>query len=173
MMSYYPYRFVMNYKGGVDDPYAQKTLYTFNSPRSHQGYMVWVEEYEHHFYAIKFHLRKDKNNKDRYSVMTGLGEARPVINTCIRIMLDIANRDELSSFGFIGASMLQETTINTKRFRVYRRIMATYVSEEHFEHRFNIKKSTYILLRRQAMKENPNLEHQIQEKFIQLYPYFE
>ena len=89
MMSYYPYRFVMNYKGGVDDPYAQKILYTFNSPRSHQGYM------------------------------------------------------------------------------------ATYVSEEHFEHRFNIKKSTYILLRRKAMQENPNLEHQIQERSIQLYPYFE
>jgi len=51
--------------------------------------------------------------------------------------------------------------------------MATYVSEEHFEHRFNIKKSTYILLRRKAMQENPNLEHQIQERFIQLYPYFE
>ena len=135
--------------------------------------MVWVERYEHHFYAIKFHLRRDKNNKERYSVMSGLGEARPVINTCIRIMMDIAEKDVLSSFGFIGASMIQESTINTKRFRVYRRIMATYVSEEHFEHRFNVKKSTYILLRKKAMEENPTLEQQIQESFTRLYPYFE
>lgn len=173
MMTSYPYRFIMNYKGGAEEPYTQKMLYTFDFPRTSQGYMVWVEKYEHHFYAIKFHLRKDKANKNRYNVMTGLGEARPVINTCIQIMPDIAKADELSSFGFIGASMLQESTINTKRFRVYRRIMATYVSEEHFEHRFNVKKSTYILLRRRAMEKNPNLEHLIQERFVQWYPYFE
>ena len=73
--------------------------------------------------------------------MTGLHEARQVINTCMCIMMEIAKKDPRSSFGFIGANMAGESTIFTKRFKVYSRIVATYFSDEHFEHTMNIEKN--------------------------------
>ncbi len=164
----------MNFYADGADLFAMKKLYTFNSSRTKQGYMVWVEVYENHFYAVKFHLRKDKNNKNRYSVMSGLGEARPVINTCVSIMSEIAGLDELSSFGFIGAGMVGEiNTNNTKRFKVYCRLMATYFSEEFFLHLSYVEKSAYVLLRRKMQEENPDIVEVLQRRFTELYPYFE
>lgn len=164
----------MNFPADGTEPFAMKKLYTFTSTRTKQGYMVWVEVYDSHFYAVKFHLRRDKNNKNRYSVMSGLGEARPVINTCVRIMSEIAGADELSSFGFIGAGMVGEkNTNNTKRFKVYRRLMATYFSEEFFLHLSYVEKSAYVLLRRKMLEMNPGIEEMLQRRFVELYPYFE
>ena len=48
-----------------------------------------MEVYEHNFYAIKFHLKSHKDSPHKYSLMTGLNEARPVICTCIAIMHEI------------------------------------------------------------------------------------
>ncbi len=172
-MQYYPYKYLMDFPGGGDEPYIKKKLFTFDSPRSHQGYMVWVEVYENHFYAVKFHLRRDKNNPNRYSVMSGYGEARPVINTCMRIMMEIGESDPLSSFGFIGAHMEDESECNTKRHRVYCKIVATYFSDVHFKHLEFTNKSAYVLLRRRMLELKPDIEQQMQRRFMELYPYFE
>lgn len=105
--------------------------------------------------------------------MTGLNEARPVINTCIAIMQEICNINPHASFGFIGANMQDESDVNTKRFRVYKRFMATYFREELFEHFFNIKKSSYLLIRREELSTHPNLLNELELKFKELYSYFD
>lgn len=89
-----------------------KLLYTFKSPKSHQWYWVWVEVYQCDFYAVKFHLKAHQDSPNKYSLMTGLNEARPVINTCIAIMHEIGNINPHSSFGFIGANMQDESDVN-------------------------------------------------------------
>ena len=100
---HYPYRFVQR----IEDAYSQnsflkyKLLYTFKSSKSHLWYWVWVEVYDYDFYAVKFHLKAHRDSKNKYSLMTGLNEARPVINTCIAIMQEIGNKNPNSSFGFI------------------------------------------------------------------------
>lgn len=170
-MTTYPYKFKTSVAGDVDAPYMlKKSLYEFVSPKTNATYMVWGEEYEHDFFAIKFHLRKDKNSKKRYSVMSNLHEARPVLNTCMKIMASIAKTNEFSSFGFIGANMSGESVENTKRYRVYCRLAATYVSEEQFEHHINVKKSAYILVRKKALERNPELIGEVSRKFIEMYP---
>lgn len=105
--------------------------------------------------------------------MTGLNEARPVINTCIVIMQEIYNINPRASFGFIGANMQNEPTVNTKRFRVYRRFMATYFKEDSFEHLFNIKKSTYIMISKKELESNPGLLDELELKFSEMYFYFD
>jgi len=79
-ISHYPYRFVQR----IDEQAASlnsflkyKLLYTFKSPKSHQWYWVWVEVYERNLYAVKFHLKAHRQSPDKYSLMTGLNEARP------------------------------------------------------------------------------------------------
>ncbi len=89
-----------------------RLLYTFKSPKSHQWYWVWVEVYQCDFYAVKFHLKAHRDSPNKYSLMTGLNEARPVINTCIAIMHEIGNINPHSSFGFIGANMQDESDVN-------------------------------------------------------------
>ena len=105
--------------------------------------------------------------------MTGYGEARPVINTCIQIMVDIAQGDSQASFGFVGANMIDEPVENTKRFRVYRRFMATFFSDIQFEHLYYVEKSAYVMLRRTELDANPLLVDTLNQRFAEMYPYFE
>lgn len=115
---HYPYHFVQR----VDEIHPinsflkYKLLYTFKSPMSHQWYWVWVKVYQRDFYAVKFHLKAHRNSPNKYSLMSGLNEARPVINTCIVIMQEIGSINPRASFGFIGANMQNESDVNTKRF---------------------------------------------------------
>lgn len=171
---HYPYRFVQR----IDEPsqinfLKYKLWYTFKSPKSHQWYWVWVEVYEQDFYAVKFHLKAHRDSPYKYNLLTGLNEARPVINTCIAIMQEIGEINPHAFLGFIGANMDDELVINTKRFRVYRRIMATYFPSQIFRHFFNIAKSSYMLIRKSELERNPNLYADFNEKFKVLYPYFD
>ena len=111
---HYPYRFIQRFdEDSLKNCFLKyKLLYTFKSTKSHQWYWVWVEVYEHDFYAIKFHLKAHRHSPDKYNLMTGLNEARPVINTCIAIMQEISYINPHSSFGFIGANMQDESDIN-------------------------------------------------------------
>lgn len=88
-------------------------------------------------------------------------------------MQEISNINPHASFGFIGANMLEEPETNTKRFRVYKRFMATYFTEEIFEHYFNIKKSSYLLIRKDELMAHPDLLEELDLNFTELYPYFE
>ena len=148
-------------------------LYHFRSTRSNQWYIVRVEQFPMHFYGIKFFLKSDSNNPNKYNRLTGLNEVRPVINTCIAILLTIAKQDMESSFGFIGANIQGESERETKRFRVYKRILTTYFSEEHFYHYQIIEKSAYALVRRSAIEKNSNLVNDISTYFSDNYTDFE
>ena len=69
--------------------------------------------------------------------------------------------------------MQDESDVNTKRFRIYRRFKATYFTEEAFEHFFNIKKSSYLLIRKTELEVQPNLLNELDVKFKELYSYFD
>lgn len=105
--------------------------------------------------------------------MTGLGEPRRIINTCVAIMLEIANEDSRSSFGFIGANMEGEDICNTKRFRIYKILMLTYFSDKYFQHKANNDKSAYLLIRKSELIRNPFLMDDIENFFTEEYDYFE
>ena len=172
----YPYHFVQRvdeYGISANSFLKYKLLYTFKSSKSHQWYWVWVEVYKHDMYAIKFHLKAHRNSPNKYSIMTGLNEPRPVVNTCIAIMLEVAAVNPRASFGFIGAATETESEVNTKRFRFYKRLMATYFSKAEFRHFGDTEKSTYILIRYQELEAHPTLIEDIQESFKATFDYFD
>lgn len=105
--------------------------------------------------------------------MTGLNEARPLVRTCIAIMQELAGRDSKSSFGFIGANMKGESVSNTKRYTFYCDMMATYFSEDIFEHYGNDEKSAYMLIRKSELEANPKLLDNLQSAFTEMYDFFE
>lgn len=159
-------------------------FYTFTSPKTEKTYYVHIEMHPNHFYGVKFHLKDHKKLKAKYNIVTNLNEVRPVIYTCIKIMLDINDKDPLSSFGFIGSNTLAkikrehgklkyiesvEDKSNTSRYRIYRRIMVTFFSEEIFEHVYNEEYSTYLMVRQKELKNNPNLIDEISAYFYDNY----
>lgn len=173
---HYPYHFVQRiyeYRQELNDFLKYKLLYAFKSTKSHQWYWVWVEVYKHDVYAVKFHLKAHRNSPYKYSLMTGLNEPRPVVNTCIAIMLEIAKQNPHSSFGFIGANMIGESETNTKRFRFYKRIASTYFSNKEFRHFDDVNKSAYMLIRRVELEAHPSLIEDIQLGFKVTFDYFE
>ena len=175
-IEHYPFRFVKKDNEPWEGPQGflmHRLLYSFKSPKTHQTYWVWVEVYKHHFYAVKFHLKAHRHSEYKYNLMTGLYEARQCIRTCMAIMEEVAKNDSLASFGFIGANKIDESAINTKRFRVYRRFMLTSFGNDEYLHQYNIAKSTYVMINRKHLKEYPELLEEIVNGFKELYPYFE
>lgn len=175
-ISHYPFRFVkkdVEPWQGPDGFMKHRLLYSFKSPKSHQTYWVWVEVYQEHFYAVKFHLKNHRGSDKKYNVMTGLWEARQCIQTCMAIMDEIADKDPTASFGFIGANMINESEVYTKRFRVYERYMTSYFSNSEYVHVVNYQKSAYMLINRKQMDVTPNLVDKLVEGFKTLFPYFD
>lgn len=172
---HYPYHFFRNFRNEDSSlpDLLLKRLYIFKSPKTNQTYWAWVEEYKEHFYAIKFHLKQHKDSSRKYQLLTGLNEARPVINTCIAIMQEISNVDDKSSFGFIGANMENEGHAATKRYRIYQRIVSTFFGNEVFTHFFFPAKSAYVMMRSSVLEADPDVVDRLNKSFLAMYEYFE
>lgn len=183
----FEYHKVQNFVETKSQP--AKELYSFKSSNSNQTYWVWVEKYPYCFYAIKFHLKNHKHCNRKYNRLTRLYEAKPVIMTCIDIMIEIHKREQGSSFGFLGANTIVTRTTrkkrkndevviytepkeNTKRYKAYKRFMITFFSDELFEHKYNEEKSTYLLVRKSEIAKNPNLIENIVDHFSKNYTLF-
>lgn len=151
-------------------PWIKEHLYTFKGKKDSQ-YMVIVEEYDFDFYAIKFHLKKDRNNKKKYEELTGYNDATRVIRTCVDIMIDLYKKNPYCSFGFKGSNSENESVFNTKRFRIYRQVMEYFFSLEKFFHFYDISSSSYMLINKDNPLDTPkgNLFEQIKNMLLSHY----
>lgn len=129
--------------------------------------MADVEQYQHHIYVIKFYPLAVKLSPNKYKILTGDGGAGHIITTCIRIFLDIYQRDPLASAGFIGEASIGESEENTKRFQVYIKSASTFIGTEKFRHHSNEKASSYFL--ESLANPEPNLKGLAEDMFNRLY----
>lgn len=101
-------------------------------------------------------MKAHQNSKDRFNILTNLYEARPVIYTCIAILIDVFRQDSKASFAFIGSPSPKEIDREkknprqkkencTQRFRIYSTLMSTFFSETYFEHRSSSRNSLYLM----------------------------
>ena len=84
-------------------------------------------------------------------------------------MLSIYEQYPNASFGFVGANRINETTVETKRYKVYSTIIATYFSSRLFYHKENKDKSAYLLMNNVSLRENPLLIREIERFFSHQY----
>lgn len=168
----YPYKFVMNEPS--HESYLKGTsIYSFRSTKSSLTYLVRVEHYKMDVYIIKFFLKNNRLSPYKYNLLTNTFEPRRIINTCINILLDVYHTHPEASFGFIGANKIGETEDNTKRYRVYKKIVTTYFTDIYFYHHYNVDKSAYILINKAKLKESPTLIQEIEQFFTDIYPSLE
>lgn len=184
----YCFRVVKNF---YENKSLSKRLYSFKSTKNNQVYWVWVEFHPYNFIAIKFHLKNHRHCINKYHKLTDYNDARPIIFTCIKIMLEMNSTFQNHSFGFIGANTndwiirkdkttgkskkicINEPESNTKRYLRYKRFISTFISDEYFEHKQLAEKSAYLLLRKTELEKNSNLENDINiyfsDNFIDIF----
>lgn len=172
---YYDYTYAHKENGHIND-IIETIYFSFKSTKTNLRYIAQVEHYNLDLYAIKFYLKNHRNSPTKFNVLTGKFEARPVIHTCIAIMIDIYNSNHNASFVFIGSPSHKEIERekenpkikkenNTQRFRIYSTLMYTYFSPEKFEHLNSIKQSLYLMLN----KTSNHTKSQMQDVINEIY----
>lgn len=172
-----PYKFTKVCTNSIDSIHLRTHVYRFTSEKSNLTYLVDVEHYIHNVFVLKFYLRDQKKWKVKFNLLTNTNEARLIIFTCIDIMIDVFKQNTNASFGFQGARTFslktkeytEHSQTNTKRFNIYRKIVANALSEDYFEHYSYEKESIYLLLNK-SNKCTTSYRKQIESTFRYLYP---
>lgn len=155
-----------------DHPRIGQKKFTFRD-KQRLRYIVEVEIYTNDVYAVKFFVKNHSGSPFRYNNLTGNGDARRIIDTCLQIAIDLYKANDQISFCFIGAPTqkeFQETGYNnTKRFRVYSLISKFLINPETFTHTEVTESSFYVLLNNNGLKKNPNLFETIRKMFNDNY----
>ena len=83
---------------------------------------------------LKYYPLALKASPNRFKLLVNDRDAFRILTTCTQIFLDICARDPLASAGFVGEALLGESKVNTKRFRVYLKMVTEYVGPIRFLH---------------------------------------
>lgn len=169
----YPFSFIQR-KYDLDDPDLKFIeLYHFKSEKSKLWYIVRVECYDKDAYAVKFYLKNHRLSPNKYQMLTNTYEPRRIIYSVMNVMLHIFSQNRQASFAFIGANSEGESESETKRYRVYCRIVANLLGNKEFEHYENKSKSAYALISRRQLNQYPHLVEEFEDFFTRRYDYFD
>ena len=142
---------------------------------SRQNILVQIEEFtEHPFCFIKFYDRDHRESSDAFNRLTKKGNAPVVLGTCLHIMADFYKKNPYMSFGFTGSPTMEEMEMDsgteTKRSRVYRRIMEAVFSPKTFSHIVMEDHSVYLMLNRDYCDHNPGVQTEMLQCIKNAYP---
>jgi len=164
MVKGYPFVFVMNDKNNVGEQWDYTLQYRFRSSKSNHTYIVRIEKYPRHTYCVKFFDKAVIASKRKYSIRTNTFEPRTIFYTIYHIMRDVLEKDPLASFFFIGAEdERDEGSVSTRRYNIYRKFVASVVSERRFDHYRVNALSLYMLINKQAVDNTSDIADQIEK----------
>lgn len=163
--SYYPHKLIQSVSSKIYG-FEKEHLYTFIGKGNHR-YLIRVEEYRYDFFAVKFHLKAHTDSKNKYRLVTDYRDMQGCVRTCINVMLEIAAKNQLASFGYIGANSMEEVKENTKRFRIYNRVMQNFFLPANFAHHFLKTESTYLLLRKNNLEKHSAIFEMAKEYLLE------
>lgn len=133
-----------------------------------------VFKYPENVYVIKFFQKKNKLSKNRYSIQYSLNEIKNkgykngsqnfirTLDTVLKIGIDYLKKDDIASFGFMGAPKPKEleenkqddgTVHNTTRYSVYKSYSLRYFNPEKFKF-IDSKTSSIFFIRNEKNKDN-------------------
>lgn len=161
--------FQYTHKGKKKSRGITEELYTFKCSLN-VTYIVEVEYHQNDICMVMFYQKNHRHSKHRYSLLNskgflerhgtrGVKNFLTVLNTIIKINVEIYNINNNMSFGFMGAPTLKEldsekttrtinadgTVAETKRFNTYSIYVKRYFSPEKFEHIEIPTSSSYLI----------------------------
>lgn len=141
---HFPYRYINHQL--EKEPFEHISHnYSFRG-KNDKRYIVTVEQYEENIYCAKFYLQEHKSCIHKFSRFSEQNECSRVIQTVAVILIDLLGKNPFASFLFIGANSIGEEKDNTRRYKLYKRIVEQKLSAVKFEHHFIDKYSSYIVL---------------------------
>lgn len=151
-----PYRFVQrnrNYTQGRASWLYEDIYKLFvHSPNSRRKYLVEVHCYADHLYTVDFYAKVHDIN--RYRLQTNQFAAGKLGGTVLAIMAGILRQDPQARFGFVAAAMLNETSdANTKRFRLYTRMLELKINPMRQEVISRIETSSIFVIQKSLMQQ--------------------
>lgn len=166
------------HKVGQSTAYNKKYLvnvitYNFRSPK--HLYLVEIEQYRDKTFIIKYFLKKHKKNKHKYNLLSKEFKCRQVVLTVINILYEVLSKHKCCNFGFMGANTTDhsgkelESKDNTKRYRVYRKLVEDRVGPDTFTHYMSDKGSYYLLVHNKHV-DVTKVKDQIVEMFRDEFP---
>jgi hypothetical protein len=164
---FYEFRYIQKntFNGG---DLAAVHILTFRA-RYGTRYVVNVEEYANGVFVLKFYLQNLAGNENKFKKLTRVFDAGAVLSTCVEIVKSFFQKNPFASFAFVGAWAENEGRGNSKRFRIYKRVVISLISEINFEHHSYPDQSAYLLLNRIAAVNDPDLHLKIEKMFRGLY----
>lgn len=148
--SSYPFspRFTKNNK--KTNSSSSKSVYAFSTEK--ERYIIECERYLHNIYVIKFFPVRAKRSSKRFNILTNEYKAGRIVGTCIRVIMQILQKNPEASFGFVGSHTFdpkrqyEEKRSCTKRFKIYRFAVFSLIGEEVFTHFMEERNSTFLLV---------------------------
>ena len=163
---FYPCIFSMNDYSETDNVLDYVSYYRFKSEKSKLFYIIRVEAYRNHVYGVKFFLKSMLNSPKKYSHLTNTFEPRTIVYSVFNLMLEILKKDSLATFMFIGNPDENGTHNNTRRYRLYCRLVSNKISDKYFKHIRTPKYSLYILANRNILADKPFFTEELLENFV-------
>lgn len=187
--NFFPY-----YKTGTEK-HNGITVFTYSLKCNFRiHYIIEVEKHSDSIFIIKFSQKNHRNSENRYSLLNtkrfleshnsnGAKNFLTLLNTIIKIALDIYKKDNKACFGFIGSATLAEmnpnntsikynkklnidgTVSETKRYNIYSIFIKRYFSPFTFQHIEIPTSSSYLL----KSKENLKVTDKYVQKFFADY----
>ena len=149
-----------------------ESLFQFKTGKNRR-YSVSVEEYAHHVFVPKFFPSTEKNNPNRFAILTGEYEGARVIRTIIDIMLSTYSVNPSASFAWLGIATSmkykKEGKSFTQRYRIYKNVMLNFFNPDNWFHYDDYITSTYLLINRKQENIESFLQSVIR-MFTDIYP---
>lgn len=166
---FYPCVFIMNDYSERDKELNYVAFYRFKSSKSNLFYIVRLEVYEKHVYGVKFFLKKMNFSQRKYSFITNTNEPRTIVYSIFHLMMKILSKDSLASFMFIGNADEGADYKNTRRYRFYSQMVRNKISDRYFLHIVSDEASLYVLLNKQSLAKDRNLQESVMDEFFKRF----
>lgn len=154
-------------------------IYAFHATLVNQRYIVEVLHLKHDIYIVQFFLKNHRLSGNRFNMLLNAHNKTHVfyvLNTIVNIVKSIIQKNNLASFGFMGAPIRKETNrklnlknINadgtirkTKRFSSYSLYVKRYFPPSLFTHVDYEASSCYLL----KNNNNGNLSTEISDDYL-------
>ena len=149
-----------------------ESVFQFKTSRNIR-YIVNVEEYPNYVFVPKFYPSSEKNNPNRFAVLTFEYNSAKIIRTIIDIMLFVYKANPMASFAWLGAATSmkrkREGKSFTQRYRIYRNLMLNFFSSDNWFHFDDYVTSTYLLANKKQQDIDIFLQTVIR-MFTDIYP---
>jgi hypothetical protein len=156
-----------------DYPLIEQFIYRFKTDKK-RTYLVHLHKYDYTVFVIKFHDKKQSLSADKFNFVLNDFDCGRVLRTIIEIAMSVLANEQYASFAFVGAhkpGKESKQTINTQRFKIYKRMAEYFLGSITFLHVYEERSNCYILVnKKHANPEAIYIYESILEMFASQYP---